>query len=97
MLLTMDEPAPPLQCEIHIRGLLGETLLAGFPDLEATQRDGETLLSGALDQAALFGVLAQIEALGLELLEVRRVGSPTGANQPDRLMTAHPDRREAAR
>ncbi len=64
-----------MRCEIHIRGLLGETLLAGFPDLDATQRDGETLLSGALDQAALFGVLAQIEALGLELLEVRRVGS----------------------
>ena len=70
----MDESAQPLQCEIRVRGLLGETLLAAFPDLDATQRDGETVLAGALpDQAALFGVLAQIEALGLELLEVRRV------------------------
>jgi hypothetical protein len=33
------------------------------------------VLSGALaDQAALYGVLTQIEALGLELLEVRRAG-----------------------
>ncbi len=97
MLLAMDESVAPLQCEIHIRGLLGESLLAAFPDLEAEQREGETLLSGALDQAALFGVLAQIETLGLELLEVRRVGSSAEANQPDRLMTTHPDRREAWR
>jgi len=33
------------------------------------------VLSGYLpDQAALHGVLAQIESLGLELLAVRRVG-----------------------
>ena len=70
----MDESAQTLQCEIRVRGLLGETLLAGFPGLEATQCDGETVLAGELpDQAALFGVLAQIETLGLELLEVRRV------------------------
>jgi hypothetical protein len=32
------------------------------------------VLTGTLaDQAALYGVLAQIEALGLELLEVRRL------------------------
>jgi superfamily II DNA or RNA helicase len=37
-------------------------------------RGGDTLLSGDLpDQAALYGVLHQIEALGLELLEVRRL------------------------
>jgi hypothetical protein len=73
---AMDESAQTLQCEIHVRGHLGETLLAGFPGLDATQCDGETVLVGALpDQAALFGVLAQIEALGLELLEVRRVRS----------------------
>jgi hypothetical protein len=40
------------------------------PELEG----GETMLTGLLeDRAALFGVLAQIEALGLELLEVRQV------------------------
>jgi hypothetical protein len=35
----------------------------------------ETVLTGPLaDQAALYGLLAQLEALGLELLEVRRTG-----------------------
>ena len=34
---------------------------------------GDTVLTGRLsDQSALQGVLAQIEALGLELVEVRR-------------------------
>jgi hypothetical protein len=34
---------------------------------------GDTVLTGTLtDRSAVFGVLAQIEALGLELLELRR-------------------------
>ena len=34
----------------------------------------ETVLTGVLaDQSAVFGVLAQIEALGLELLELRQI------------------------
>jgi len=33
-----------------------------------------TMLSGSLtDPSALFGVLAQIEALGLELLDLRKI------------------------
>jgi len=32
-----------------------------------------TVLTGGLDQSALYGVLAEIEALGLDLLEVRRL------------------------
>jgi aryl-alcohol dehydrogenase-like predicted oxidoreductase len=40
-------------------------------------KDGETVLTGFLeDRSALFGVLAQIEALDLELVEVREVKSP---------------------
>jgi hypothetical protein len=31
------------------------------------------VLTGVLDRSALFGVLAEIEALGLELLEVRQL------------------------
>jgi hypothetical protein len=64
----------PVRYEIHVRGLLSDTLLAAFAGLGARGQEGETILFGALpDQAALHGVLAQIEALGLELLEVRRV------------------------
>jgi len=37
------------------------------------------VLTGALpDRAALHGVLAEIESLGLELLEVRRLPQPGG-------------------
>ena len=51
---------------------MSERLLAAFPELQGTARGGDTVLAGALpDQAAVFGVLAQVEALGLELLEVR--------------------------
>jgi hypothetical protein len=35
----------------------------------------ETVLTGFLeDRSAVFGVVAQIEALGLELLELRQIG-----------------------
>ena len=60
--------------EIWIHGHLGETMRSAFPGLRAQPRGEDTALTGALpDQAALFGVLAEIEALGLELLEVRRL------------------------
>ncbi len=37
-------------------------------------KGGETVLTGLLeDQSALFGVLAQIESLGLDLLELRQI------------------------
>jgi hypothetical protein len=69
----MDESATSVLYEIRVRGLLGETLLSAFPGLRARARGTETVLTGPLrDQAALFGVLGLIEALGLELLEVRR-------------------------
>jgi hypothetical protein len=68
-------PQPP-QYEICVRGHLGDTLLSAFPGLRARICGGDTVLTGALrDQAALQGVLAEIGALGLELLEVRRLPS----------------------
>jgi hypothetical protein len=40
----------------------------------APQRHGaHTVLTGLLDRSALYGVLAEIEALGLDLLEVRQL------------------------
>ncbi len=38
------------------------------------QEGAETVLTGLLeDRSAVFGVLGQIESLGLELLELRRI------------------------
>ena len=71
----VEQPAKPTHYEIRVRGRLGETLQAAFPRLSAQALTDETILAGTLpDQAALYGVLDQIEALGLELLEVRRNG-----------------------
>jgi hypothetical protein len=68
--------------QIRIRGGLGRTTRAAFPDLSARAEGADTVLAGPLpDQAALYGVLARIEALGLELLEVRRE-SPDGVTPP---------------
>ena len=56
----------------RLRGHLGPKMLRAFTALAAQQEGGDTLLSGCLpDQAALYGVIAKLEALGLELIEVR--------------------------
>jgi hypothetical protein len=68
-------PDPQPQClQISVRGRLGETMRYAFPALQARMHGEDTTLTGTFaDQAALYGVLAEIEALGLELLEVRRL------------------------
>jgi hypothetical protein len=65
---------PPHRYCIRVRGHLGETICCAFPALQAQASGTDTVLTGLLaDRAALYGVLAQIEALGLELLDVRRL------------------------
>lgn len=60
--------------EIRVGGRLGDLIRSAFPDLKIQTRGEDTVLSGMLaDQAALYGVLAQLEVLGLELIEVRRL------------------------
>jgi monoterpene epsilon-lactone hydrolase len=64
----------PVLYEIRVNGALGPTLLTAFPALVPQREGGETVLTGLLpDVSALYGVLAEIEALGLDLLEVRKV------------------------
>ena len=65
---------PPGLYAIRIRGRLGATALSAFPSMVSEVKGSETVLTGWLeDRSAVFGVVAQIEALGLELLEVRQV------------------------
>jgi hypothetical protein len=61
---------------IRIKGHLGATMLSAFPPLESRLHGTETVLTGFLDRSALYGVLAEIEALGLDLLEVRQLEPP---------------------
>ena len=66
------DPEPALYI-IRINGHLGATLLSAFPAMAARPDGQHTVLTGPLDRSALYGVLAEIEALGLDLLEVRQL------------------------
>ena len=62
----------PRRYEIRVRGPIGPTIMQAFPTLTATRSGHDTLLTGSLaDQSALYGVIHQLEALGLQLLEIR--------------------------
>ena len=68
---------PRQNYEIRVRGRLGETFRTAFPGLRARTQGNDTVLSGSLaDRAALYGVLAIIETLGLELIGLQQVTSP---------------------
>jgi hypothetical protein len=65
--------------QIRILGQLDERWLRWFEGLLVTyQPQGETLISGTLDQAALHGVLNRIRDLGLELISVQQIPPRTG-------------------
>jgi hypothetical protein len=67
--------------QIRVHGRLGQTICSAFPAFQARAEGGDTVLTGTLaDQAALYGVLAEAEALGLELIEVRRLVEQEPAN-----------------
>jgi hypothetical protein len=60
--------------EFRIRGRLSETVLARFDTLETDVERVETVLHGPVrDQAELHGIIERVQALGLELVEVRRL------------------------
>ncbi len=66
------DPAPALYT-IRINGHLGATVLSAFPAMAPRHHGAHTVLTGLLDQSALYGVLAEVEALGLDLLEIRKL------------------------
>jgi hypothetical protein len=73
---SRHRPTADLRYLVRVRGVMGDRLLAAFAGVDAHRDGGDTVLVvGLPDQAALHGVLVQVEALGLELLEVRRTRS----------------------
>lgn len=73
---------PAFHYMIRIRGRLGATALSAFPTMGSEVRGGETVPTGLLeDRSAVYGVLAQIEALSLELIEFRQV-RPSTVGEP---------------
>jgi hypothetical protein len=65
---------PPTLYIIRIKGRLGPTALFAFPSMIHELKGNETVLTGLLeDRSAVFSLIAEVEALGLELLELRQV------------------------
>jgi hypothetical protein len=69
------DPAPAWYV-IRIKGQLGATVLSAFPAMVPQWHGAHTVLTGLLDRSALYGVLAEVEALGLDLVEVRQLRPP---------------------
>ena len=68
---------------IRINGHLGPTALSAFPAMASRRQGEQTVLTGLLpDRSALYGVLAEIEALGLDLVELRQLVPPTRSPEP---------------
>jgi hypothetical protein len=68
--------------EIRIEGHLSASWTARFEGLSVRHEpEGETALSGRLDQAALHGVLMRIRDLGAKLVSVTRM-SPADGRKP---------------
>ena len=64
----------PVSYEIRLAGHLSENWASRFEGLSLRHEpEGETVLSGYLDQAALHGVLMRVRDLGLNLISVNRV------------------------
>ncbi len=79
------DPAP-VRYTIRIHGHLGATVLSAFPAMASRRQGADTVLIGLLDRSALYGVLGEIEALGLDLVEVRQLTpdrkSPGSGDRP---------------
>jgi len=73
--------------EIRVAGLVGDELAPYVENMTSVVFPVETVLQGEIaDQAALQGMLDEIQALGLELIEVRAL--PDTAGERPRSATA---------
>lgn len=64
----------------RVTGRLRPVLLEALDPLTAAESATGTLLVGRVaDRAALHGIIARIEALGLELVELRRLPTAAGS------------------
>jgi hypothetical protein len=65
---------PDVSYEIRVKGRVSAAVLETFEGLASDVEPVETVLHGPVrDQAELHGLLERIQALGLELVEVRRL------------------------
>jgi len=76
---------PSSYYEIRVSGVLPPEALLDFDRLTASVEPVETVLHGPIqDQAALNGLLARLEAYGVEVLEIRRLHGQDPRTSEDR-------------
>jgi hypothetical protein len=76
------DTAPALYA-IRINGHLGAMMLSAFPAMTPQWDGADTVLTGLLDRSALYGVLAEIDGLGLDLLEIRQLAPECESPAPN--------------
>lgn len=69
--------------EVRVAGTLPEEDLADMGAVASTPDRVSTVLYGISDESALYGLLARLRALGIEVVEVRRVSEPAPASETD--------------
>jgi len=66
--------------EVRVAGTLPEEDLKDMGAVASAPDQVSTVLYGISDQSALYGLLARLRALGIEVIEVRRVSEPSAAS-----------------
>jgi hypothetical protein len=62
-----------VEYEVRVLGQVGPAAREAFADVAVEVEPPATVLTGEMDQAALHGLLERIQALGLEIVVIRRV------------------------
>ena len=63
--------------EIRVKGRLGDAVIHSFEGMDAEVEPVETVLHGPVEsQERLRRLLDQVQSMGLELVEVRRMTTP---------------------
>jgi len=76
---------PSSYYEIRVSGTIPPQALLDFDRLTASVEPVETVLHGPIqDQAALHGLLARLEAFGVQVLEIRRLHGQGPSAEADR-------------
>ena len=64
----------PIDYEVRVAGILPPEALLDLESVTAAVQPGETFVHGPLqDQATLSGLLARLEASGIEIVNVHRI------------------------
>ena len=66
--------------EIRVAGVVPERDLQDMGAVTLSVDRVNTVLYGIPDQSALYGLLARLRALGVEVVEVRRIPDPSSAS-----------------